>query len=173
MTRRRRKRTLYERIDANVVENGDCLIWQAVTDAGRPVLTFEKAKKSVRRVMWERHNHKQMPEGLLAAACAIDKLCVNGAHLPAMTKTEIGKLNQDRTPQAVKTARAVKSWKGRTDMLTNEQLAQLREMTGSRREIAAMFPGMKEHQVSYHRSKAFRNSAPLSPWAGLGARNEK
>lgn len=78
-----------QRFWAKVVRTGSCWLWTAAKNSrGYGQFAIDGASKSAHRLAYESHAGQSVPDGLTIDHLCNTKLCVNPAHLEAVTARE-------------------------------------------------------------------------------------
>lgn len=99
-----------ERFQSRVAPHGDCLVWQGQTaGAGYGVFEFGGSAQRRNRMYAHRFAYEQaigpIPDGLEIDHLCRNKLCVNPAHLEAVTHQENQRRAGPYRPRKYRTAR--------------------------------------------------------------------
>jgi len=157
-----------ERITANCVEEGDCLLWQGGCDGhGRPQCRHGGKTCYVRRVMRELVDGRAVPPGRVVPAACGNRLCVSPRCSEVGTDKRRAELAAKRGAyrSAAKIARMVATKARRSDY-PDALVDQVRRHPGPARAAAALAGMSVSHAKSIRRGASRRGTA-RNPFAGL------
>lgn len=154
-----------ERILSRCIEDGDCLLWQGPTShSGVPVLDT-KAKKSVRRALWEAERGAVSAKLVFPNTCG-NMLCV--CHTKPVTLSEARRI-----------AGSLGAYKSRSRVvkrtLTQRAQSKYDEETVKRIKAAASAKEAQEQTGAslayiYQIREGYRRAPLVTAFTGLGAR---
>lgn len=140
---------LVKRIYDRCEEYGDCWEWKGALQSKSvtPVIHYERRVVAVRRLIAEQQGH-YMADKIATYKCG-NQLCVNPDHIQVTTRKKLAKrmaseLKYHANPVRMKKLSDAARRRGK---LTIEAVRQIREATGSQRQIAAQF-GVSQATVS-------------------------
>lgn len=140
---------LIERVRARCEEWGDCWEWSgALQSCGvTPMINYRGRVVSVRRLIAEQQGHDLA--GRVATYGCGNALCVNPEHVVVMTRKKLSKKSSAEQKYHANPVRMKRlSDKARAHSKLNwELVCQIREATGTQREIAERF-GISQATVS-------------------------
>lgn len=157
---------LSERIRANCIEDGDCLIWPGrVSDAGMPVMTVDGSSVSVRRVLYEQE-HGPVTRRLLVTPTCGHMRCM--FHLEALTPKASKALSVSRGAyrNPARARKAALTNRARSH-ITDETVATIKAADSAREAHEAT--GVNLSYVYVIRAGVARADMG-NPFAGLGGR---
>lgn len=79
--------SLSDRIAANTIREGGCLVWQGAKSSGYARLTIENEAQHVHRLVWEQ-THGPVAEGMVIDHKCGNRACVEPTHLHVVTYRE-------------------------------------------------------------------------------------
>jgi len=89
MPRGKSSKSLEQRFREKTAERGECWVWHgAGAGTGMPVFDLDGKRMTARRAAWALFCPEPLREGAEVLSCAIDKLCVNPAHLKPGTHSD-------------------------------------------------------------------------------------
>lgn len=140
---------LVQKIYGRCEEYGDCWEWQGATQScgSTPMINYKQRVVSVRRLLAEHMGHDV--KGKVVTYDCGNELCVNPAHVQVTTRKKLSKrisvdLKFHTNPVRMKKLSDAARARGK---LTMELANQIREASGTQREIAARF-GVSQATVS-------------------------
>lgn len=142
---------LFARVMAHVIEVGECWEWQGALKVSgtTPMLQWGGRTISVRRALLLAAGVRL---GVRVATCRCgNELCVNPAHLEAITRAKLAKRSAVAAPLNVLRQSKLSARARERSKLTLEIVQAIRAAEGTQRQIAAAF-GVCQATVSYIRS---------------------
>lgn len=160
-------KTLMQRVESLIEEDGGCWIWQGRCHHGVvPQIYTKDGTRNARKEIFEAV-HGGVIQGMSVTHTCENRLCVNPEHLAQMTITSLRKLQaQRRTKRAAKLATVTN--RERFGKITMEDARAIRMSEESAKVLADRY-GLGARRIQ----KIQANEAWIehsSPWAGLGAR---
>lgn len=156
-----------QRIRAQCVEEGDCLIWQGAS-AKVPHVTIDRKKVNIRRLVLEEAGIPLVKGAMLGCSCGESK-CIDLAHIVQRTRAQHGKYFGKRGAYSgpLKIAKMAATKRARSK-LDDEKVAEIRASTESAMALSARYGVAASYVQSIRIGKLWKNYS--SPFAGLGAR---
>ena len=156
-----------EKLLANTLDDGGCLVWQGCCANGHPAVTIGGKQLLVRRVLWEEMNGPLKPGEIVRCTCKTPK-CIKPE---CAIKTTQGKLAKEMGAAGlmsgpVRSAAIAKAKRsGNQSKLSDEAVRELRASDEFVPDLAARLGISEGHAYKVRRSAARRDYS--SPFAGL------
>lgn len=162
--------TVMDRILANCIEDGDCLVWQARVShkSGMPLMRLDgRDNVMVRRVVYQ-ELHGEIPSGKVIAVTCGNKRCLEGSHLVAVTHGQLRTIaaRHGAYKNPAKHRRAVQTMRERSD-ISEETVDRIRAANSAKE--AHEQTGVSLPYCYAIRAGTARASL-TTPFAGLGRR---